>query len=125
MSDAIARELMRAWWERAWGDGDLDVLDRLLVDPYVRHTSVGTETISVAAYKAKFVQYQRVMHRPVTTVYDEAIVGDRSWNRATSKGVNLETGDVAVISWFLQHRVAGGRIAETGIASLTGGDWGS
>jgi hypothetical protein len=115
---------MRTWWERVWGDGDLAALDALLADPYVRHTSVGTETLSIAAYKAKFVQYQRVLHKPVTTVYDEAVGPDRIWNRATSRGLNLETGDVAVVSWFIEHRIADGRIAETWIATLAGIDWG-
>jgi hypothetical protein len=115
---------MREWWERVWGDGDVDALDELLADPYVRHTSAGRETLSVDAYKTKLVQYHRVLHKPVTTVYDEALVGDRIWNRATSRGLNLETGDVTVVSWFIEHRITDGRIAESWIATLAGVDWG-
>jgi hypothetical protein len=115
---------MRSWWERVWGDGDVDALDDLVADPYVRHTSAGTETLSVHAYKIKLLQYHRVLHKPVTTVYDEALADDRVWNRATSRGVNLETGDVTVVSWFIEHRIAEGRIAESWIATLAGVDWG-
>jgi ketosteroid isomerase-like protein len=114
---------MRTWWDRVWGQGDLDALDDLLTDPYVRHTSAGSESISPAAYKRKLVQYQRVMHRAVTTVDDEVIDGDKVWTRATSRGVNLETGELAVITWMVIHRIESSRITESWIAALRGVDW--
>jgi hypothetical protein len=123
VTDDLARRLMRAWWDRVWGEADLAVLDEILADPYVRHTSAGTEALSPTAYKAKLVQYHRVLHKPVTTIDDEAVTGDRIWNRATSRGINLETGDVALVTWFIQHRIADGRIAESWIATLGGVDW--
>jgi hypothetical protein len=123
VTDDVARGLMRTWWERVWGEADLAVLDDILADPYVRHTSAGTEALSPAAYKAKLVQYHRVLHKPTTVVDDEAVVGDRIWNRATSRGLNLETGEVTLVTWFIEHRIADGRIAESWIATLAGVDW--
>jgi ketosteroid isomerase-like protein len=118
-----AKALMRTWWDRVWGQGDLDALDALLTDPYVRHTSAGSEAITPAAYKAKLVQFQRVVHGAVTTVDDEVIHGDKVWTRATSRGVNLDTGDLTVITWMVIHRIEGSRIAESWIAALRGVDW--
>jgi len=123
VDDDAARGLLRAWWERVWREGDLDALDELLTDPYVRHTSAGSETISRDAYKQKLANSQRLLYRPDTTIDDEVVVGDRIWTRATSTGLNLDTGDVAVITWLTIHRVEDGRLAEAWIAALVGVQW--
>lgn len=123
MDEVAAKGLLRSWWDRVWGEGDLGAIDDLLTDPYIRHTSAGTETISAAAYKQKLVQYQRVLHKAVTTVDDEVVVGDRIWTRATSRGLDLETGEMTVITWMTVHRIEGDRIAEVWNAALVGVDW--
>lgn len=119
----VARSLMRAWWERVWREGDLDALDEILTDPYTRHTSAGSETITREAYKAKLANSQRLLYRPDTTIDDEVVVGDKIWTRATSTGLNLDTGEVATITWMTIHRVADGRLAEAWIAALVGVHW--
>jgi ketosteroid isomerase-like protein len=118
-----AQALLRSWWDRVWGEGDLDALDEILTDPYTRHTSAGSETITRAAYKAKLANSQRLLYRPDTTVEDEVIVGDKIWTRATSTGLNLDTGEVATITWMTIHRVEDGRLAEAWIAALVGVKW--
>lgn len=106
-----------------WGEGDLDALDDLVTDPYTRHTSAGSETISREAYKAKLAQAQRLLYRPSTRVDDEVVVGDKIWTRATSKGLNLDTGEVRTITWLTVHRIEGDRLAEAWIAALVGVEW--
>jgi ketosteroid isomerase-like protein len=118
-----ARALVRAWWERVWREGDLDALDELLTDPFTRHTSAGSETISREAYKAKLANSQRLLYRPDTTIADDAVAGDRIWTRATSQGLNLDTGEVATITWITIHRVEDGRLAEAWIAALVDVEW--
>jgi ketosteroid isomerase-like protein len=118
-----AQALLRSWWDRVWGEGDLDALDEILTDPYTRHTSAGSETITRAAYKAKLANSQRLLYRPDTTVEDEVVVGDKIWTRATSTGLNLDTGEVATITWMTIHRVEDGRLAEAWIAALVGVKW--
>ena len=118
-----AKALLRSWWERVWREGDLDALDDLLTDPYVRHTSAGSETITRDAYKQKLANSQRLLYRPDTTIDDEVVVGDRIWTRATSTGLNLDTGEVAVITWLTIHRIEDGRLAEAWIAALVGVQW--
>jgi ketosteroid isomerase-like protein len=118
-----AQVLLRSWWDRVWGEGDLDALDEILTDPYTRHTSAGSETISRASYKAKLANSQRLLYRPDTTVEDEVVVGDKIWTRATSTGLNLDTGEVATITWMTIHRVESGRLAEAWIAALVGVKW--
>lgn len=123
MDPDAAKALLRAWWERVWHDGDLDALDDLLTDPYTRHTSAGSETISRAEYKAKLAAGQRLLYRPDTTIDDEVVAGDKIWTRATSRGLNLDTGEIATITWMTIHRVEDSRLAEAWIAALVGVAW--
>jgi ketosteroid isomerase-like protein len=122
-TDDEARALVHAWWHRVWGEGDLDLMDEILTDPYTRHTSLGTETITVREYKLKLANSQRALYRPNTVFNDEVVAGDKVWIRATSTGVNLETGDVANMTWLVIHRIENGRLAEAWIAALAGVRW--
>jgi SnoaL-like domain len=123
VDEAAAKALLKSWWDRVWGEGDLAALDDLLTNPYIRHTPAGSEVITPAAYKQKLVQYQRILHKAVTTVDDEVVVGDKIWTRATSRGLDLETGELAVFTWMTIHRIEGDRLAETWISAMPGVDW--
>jgi hypothetical protein len=123
VTDDEVRALLAKWWDGIWRDGDLDLVDELCADPYIRHTSIGSETLPLKEYKKRIVQYQRVMRGAVTTVDDEVIVGDKVWTRATSRGVNLETDSGSVMTWLVIHRIADGRLAEVWVATLPGVDW--
>ena len=123
MGDDDARALVRRWWHDIWGDGNLDAVDELCTDPYIRHTSLGTEHISRAEYKKRLGQTMHVLRGAQTTIDDEVVVDDKVWTRATSRGVNLTTEDRQVMTWIVVHRIEGGRIAETWAATLPGVDW--
>ena len=123
MDEAAAKALLKSWWDRVWGEGDLSAVDELLTDPYTRHTPAGTEVITPKAYKQKLVQYQRILHKAVTTVDDEVVVGDQIWTRATSRGLDLETGELSVFTWMTIHRIEGNRLAEAWISAMVGVDW--
>ena len=123
MDEAGAKALLKSWWDRVWGEGDLTALDDLLTNPYIRHTQAGTEVISPAAYRLKLVQYQRILHKAVTTVDDEVVVGDKIWTRATSRGLNMETGELTVFTWMTVHRIEGDRLAEAWVSAMVGVDW--
>ncbi len=58
-----------------------------------------------------------------TTIDDRAVDGDRVWTRATSKGINRETGERSLVTWLIVQRIDGGRIAEHWVATFTGVDW--
>ena len=46
------------------------------------------------------------------------------WTRATSKGINQETGERSIVTWLLVQRLDGaGRIAEQWVATFPGVDW--
>lgn len=123
MDEAAAKALLKSWWDRVWGQGDLSAVDELLTDPYTRHTPAGTEVITPKAYKQKLVQYQRILHKAVTTVDDEVVVGDQIWTRATSRGLDLETGELSVFTWMTIHRIEDNRLAEAWISAMVGVDW--
>jgi predicted SnoaL-like aldol condensation-catalyzing enzyme len=123
LDEEQAIAFLRRWFDEIWHKGNLDVLDELVHDPYIRHTSQGKETISVAEYRKRVVQSQRVLHGAATTIDDHVVSGDRIWARATSRGVNLETVGPNTITWMTCYRIVDGKVAEAWIATLPGVDW--
>ena len=123
MGDDDAQELVRRWWREIWGEGNLDAVDELCADPYIRHTSLGTERISLKDYKKRLAQTMHVLRGATTTIDDEVVDGDKVWTRATSRGVNLTTEDRQSLTWMVVHRIENGRIAETWAATLPGVEW--
>jgi hypothetical protein len=120
--DDTLTTLIDRWWQ-VWRDGDTNAVDDLCTDPYVRHTSMGSERISRAEYKRRLAMSMEVMRGAVTTIDDQVVDGDRVWTRATSRGVNLKTDDRSVITWMVVHRIEGDRIAESWAATLPGVEW--
>lgn len=123
MDEARALALAARWWDEVWRDGEIDVADEIFTDPFVRHTALGTEVVSVASYKKTLAEFQRALCRPQTTIDERVISGDRVWTRATSRGVSRETGDPATITWLLVQRILDGRIAEHWALTARDVDW--
>lgn len=115
--------LMARWWDEVWRDGEIDVIDHIYTDPFVRHSGIGTQVISRHDYKAMLADFQRTLCRPQTTIDDRTISGDLVWSRATSRGHNRETGETTVVTWMLVQRLAGGLIAEQWALTARGVDW--
>jgi hypothetical protein len=111
------------WWDEIWRDGDLDRIDDLFTEPLTRHTGSGSETTTRAAYRRLLADAQRVISRAQTSIDARTVDGDTVWTRATSTGINLETGERSVVTWLLVQRIADGRIAEQWVASMPGVDW--
>ena len=123
MDDSVLCALSDRWWNEIWRDGNVDAVDDLLTDPFVRHTSLGSMVSPRHEYKATLAEIQRTLRRPETTIDDRAVAGDRVWTRATSRGLNLETGDTTVVTWMLVQRIAEDRIAEHWVLTVRGVDW--
>ena len=120
--DAVLAVSQR-WWDEIWRDGRLEVIDEIFTDPFVRHTGSGTDEESTKAYKGRLAEFQRVLSRVETTIDDRVVDGQTVWTRATSKGINRETGERSIVTWLLVQRVESGRIAEQWVATFTGVDW--
>ena len=123
MDDSALCALSDRWWDEIWRDGNLDAVDELLTDPFVRHTSLGSMVSPRDEYKAMLAEIQRTLCRPRTTIDDRVVAGDRVWTRATSHGLNLETSETTVVTWMLVQRIAEGRIAEHWVLTVRGVDW--
>ena len=120
-----ASDVVRRWWDEVWSQGNLDAVDELITEPYIRHGRTGTFERTRKQVKADLQQYFRVMHRPVVTIHDQAVVGDRVWTRLSMDGVNLETSERRVLSWLHVQRLdPSGRIAESWQLATDGVDWG-
>jgi hypothetical protein len=116
-------ELSERWWREIWRNGDVDALDELMTDPFVRHTAAGSAVTTRDEYKRMLAGFQRTLHRPETTIDARDLVADRIWTRATSRGINLETGEPSVVTWLLVQRVDHDRIAEHWALTVSGLTW--
>jgi predicted SnoaL-like aldol condensation-catalyzing enzyme len=121
--DAAVLAVSQRWWDDIWRDGRLDAVDELFTEPFIRHTGTGTDHESRAAYKGRLAEFQRVLSRVETTIDDRVVAGDRVWTRATSRGINRETGERSLVTWLLVQRISNGLIAEHWVATFTGVDW--
>ena len=118
-----AATIVGRYWSGLWVRRDLSVIDELIAEPYVRHSSTGTRSLSRADFKREIKQAWHLLHDPATTIDDQVSADDRVWTRATTQGVNLDTGETSVLTWLVVHRIADGRLAESWSATLPGVDW--
>ena len=123
VDDPALSAISDRWWEEVWRNGDLDAVDEILTDPFVRHTSLGTSVSPRSEYKSMLADFQRTLCRPATVIDDRLVGADTVWTRATSRGLNRETGEIAVVTWMLVQRMVGGRIAEHWVLTVRGVDW--
>lgn len=123
VDDATLCAISDRWWHEIWRDGNLDAVDDVLADPFVRHSSVGSNVSSRKEYKKMLAEFQRTLCRPETTIDDRVVSRDRVWTRATSSGLNRETGENTVVTWMLVQRIADGRIAEHWVLTVRGVAW--
>ena len=121
--DGSVLSVSQRWWDAIWRDGKLDVIDELFTEPFIRHTGSGTEPETRDSYKHRLGEFQRILSRAETVIDDRVIDGDKVWTRATSKGINRETGERSVVTWLLIQRIEGGQIAEIWVATFPGVDW--
>lgn len=123
MEDRSLCAVSDRWWDEIWRQGNIDAVDELLTDPFVRHTSLGTSVSSRAEYKSMLAEFQRTLCRPETVIDSRVVGADTVWTRATSRGLNRETGELAVVTWMLVQRIAEDRIAEHWVLTVRGVDW--
>jgi len=116
-------DIVRRYWDGLWNRRDLGVIDELIAEPYVRHSSAGTRSLTRAEFKREVTNSWQLLHDPSTTVDDQVSTEDRVWTRATTTGLNLDTGETSVVTWLVVHRVAGGKLVESWSATLPGVDW--
>ncbi len=107
------RDVVARYWDGLWRRHDLGVVDELIAEPYVRHSSAGSRTVSRSEFKRELSGAWRLLHDSTTTIEDQVAEGDRVWTRATTAGINLDTGAMSVVTWLTIHRLDGGRIVES------------
>lgn len=111
------------WWTDVWRDGKVEAMAEIFTDPMTRHTASGSDTLRTAEYQRRIADTQRAFCCATTRIDDRTVDGDRVWTRATSRGVNKETGEPSLVTWMIVQRFEGDRIAEHWVATLAGVDW--
>jgi hypothetical protein len=123
MTDQAVTELVRTYWDVVWGQRKVDLIDDLMTDPYTVHTQTGTFILHREQVKHELQQLWTSLLDAVTVIDDMTIVGDKVWLRATTRAADLLLGEQSVRTWMIQHRIEGGRLAESWSAMITGIDW--
>jgi predicted SnoaL-like aldol condensation-catalyzing enzyme len=123
--DAAVVAVSQRWWDDIWRGGDLDAIDELFTDPFLRHTATGSERVTRAAYKGRLAEFQRVLSQVDTKIDARSVDGDVVWTRATSRGINRETGERSIVTWLMAQRIVDGRIVEHWVATFPGVEWSS
>ena len=116
-------DIVDEWQRRAWGDCDLSVVDELVADPFVRHGATGSARRTRDELRDDLRHYQKALGKPVITVHDRVVDGDKVWSRTTMRGANLETGEPRTIDFLQIHRVADGKIVEVWTLHATDAHW--
>ena len=116
--DVVAR-----WQQRAWCECDLDAVDELVAEPFVRHGPQGTATRTHAELKHDLRQYQRALGKPTLTVHGRVADGDRVFSQVTLRGANFDTGELRTVERLQVHRVVDGRIVEVWSLYALDVDW--
>jgi hypothetical protein len=60
--DEDLRALVARYWKGVWQDRDLDRVDELLTDPYVRHSAVGTKRLRRNEVNQEIAQSWALLH---------------------------------------------------------------
>lgn len=122
--DGSPGSVVRAFWERVWNERDLDALDELIADRYIRHNAGGNSIRDRHEVRRDMDRNFRALSEARAVIDDQAVSGDTAWTRLTLRAVNVDSEEMVVLSWLHVARVADGRIAEAW--HLSGPvDWGS
>lgn len=116
-------DVVDEYQRRAWGDCDLTAVDELIAEPFLRHGTTGTASRTRAELKHDILQYQKALGKPIITVHDRVVDGDKVWSRTSMRGANLHTGEPRTIDWLQIHRVVDGRIVEVWVLHATDVGW--
>ena len=117
------QDLVRQLWQCIWIDGELEGLDDLIADPYVRHTNDGTSSMSRKAYKDHIADVIKTFKGNEITFDHLASSGDHVFARLTLTGVNIAAGNTVKITWLAHYRIRDARIAESWSLHENDLDW--
>ena len=115
--------LVARLWHQIWIDGNFDDLDKLVADPYVRHTRDGTSSSSPTDYASHIKSATRTLRGTKLTIVDVASSEDLVFARIHLDAVDLDTGNKLPLKWLAEFRIADGKIAESWSMHQSGLDW--
>jgi ketosteroid isomerase-like protein len=116
------KALVARWWS-VWYEGDLDALDEIIAERFVRHGHRGTVARTRRQAKDDMLQYRESVEFAEVRIEAQTVSGDEVWSRVTTTGVNLKTEEPTAMSWLQVCRIEEDRIAEMWLLYALGIDW--
>jgi hypothetical protein len=115
-------KVVEQWWG-VWRDGDLDTIDEIVAEPFVRHSARGTVVRTRQQVREDMVQFRETLELSDVRFDACTVAGDQVWCRVTTTGVNVPTEEPSTMSWLQNCRVVDGRIEEMWWLYVLGVDW--
>jgi hypothetical protein len=125
VTDVTDLDVVRRYWRDLWGGTDLALVDEIFGETYVRHNRNGTERLTRAKLKADFRRYWASFGNAAAVRVDHVSV-DRSghvWSRVNISGRDGDSGEVRVVTFLHESRLADGLIVETWTLTAPDVDW--
>lgn len=116
-------QLIRTYWQRVWLDRDLSALDELMTDPVTRHTTDGSASIPLAAFRDRLSDALTAVRSKEMSIDGLTVDGETVWLRLTLHSISMATMSPMPLTYMAQYRVADGRIAEIWQLHQSGLDW--
>ena len=120
MSTAEAnRSLVRRFFDEAWNQGRVEILDEIVTPGYTSHNKLDTEVLGPEGLRDAIAEQRASFPDRETTIEDMIAEGDRVAVRAVDRGTfehafrEIEpTGRRFEITWIDIFRVEDGKLAE-------------
>ena len=120
MSDPEANKaLVRRFFDEAWNQGRVEILDEILTPDYTSHNKLEIEVLGPEGLRTAILDQRRAFPDLTTTIEDLIAEGDRVAVRAVDRGtfdgpfLGMEpTGRTFEITWIDFFRIEDGRLAE-------------
>lgn len=116
-------QAVERWWN-VWRDGDLDTIDEIVAEPFVRHSARGTVVREKRSQvREDMVQFRETLELADVRIDARSVDRDLVWFRVTTRGVNLTTEEPSTMSWLQCCRLVDGRIVEMWWLYVLDLDW--
>lgn len=109
----VSADTQKAAFRRAveiWQEGRTDLIEGLVTNDYVGHTSIGDRNID--GLRARVTEFHALYPDIRFTIEDQIAEGDRIATRLSARGTSKATGKAVHLIGLNVSRFVGNRIAE-------------
>ncbi|SDC88246.1 SnoaL-like polyketide cyclase [Algoriphagus faecimaris] len=100
-------------WDKAWSEGQYELIPSCVTNNYIRHDIEGDRIISRDDYSKEIMQIRNALPDIQFLIHDRSIEADRVWIRYTLKYSDPKTGKMINQKGMQVYRIEQNKLAET------------